>query len=194
MKNLIYIIFCALFFGGCSLNSGGAGSGAMNFYELKRIDSGDLAQGVEKPSCAHWRIGGLEVADKIAGARISYKKSQNEIAYFVANSWVSPLEKMIGEIAYGAIYGGCSSANDKNIGEFTLSVPKNANGVEIYVLDFYYDEVSNSAVARVLVRFNNHAREIERKIAVQKGNFAEIIKAMNVALWAAFVEVGKWKL
>lgn len=196
MKNSIYIfciLFCVFGFVGCSLSSS-APSGAMNFYELKRLESDFLGQKNSlEAGCVKWRVGSLEVADKIAGVRISYKRSKNEIAYFAANSWVSPLEKMLPEIVYGAIYGGCNVASNKNVADFMLNLPKNAKGVEIYVLDFYYDEPSNSAVVRILLRFNNSAHEIERKVLVGGAEFVEIIKAMNIALWEAFVESSKWK-
>ncbi len=168
---------CVLVFGGCV----GKELPKIQHYELS-LDTEILhqyeTQKAQNPRAFFYL--GTEASLKIAGKKIAYKTNQNTIEYFVRNEWIEPLPLMVDSLVLKTSKQmGFTLAKEHRVGVPTLA---------LNLLDFYYDQKRETAALNLLVKTQNSSHLLTKEVKVQKGDFYQIILAMNQAIHSALLE------
>ncbi|WP_300796872.1 hypothetical protein [Helicobacter sp. UBA3407] len=123
---------------------------------------------------------GSEASLKIANKRIAYKINENAIEYFVRNEWIEPLPLMIDSLVLKA---------SKPLGYIPVKELKSGiPTLALNLLDFYYDEKQEIVVLNLIVNIKDSSQLLKKEVKVQKGDFYQIIVAMNQAVNSAILD------
>lgn len=181
ISKTFFILIFIFVFGGCL----GKELPRITHYELS-LDTETLSQyqtqftGKKVRNPSPFVYLGSEASLKIASKKIAYKINENAIEYFVRNEWIEPLPLMIDSLVLKA---------SKPLGYIpTKELKSRIPTLALNLLDFYYDEKQEIVVLNLLVKIRDSSQLLKKEVKVQKGNFYQIIVAMNQAVNSAILD------